>query len=360
MLFRSQNSNVYLGCNVVPQKGVVQTINTNNNHYFNVSQKWHDGPSYEITTIKQLSSDKGFLNTLDVYDKKAKNCCVDEDFKNFALVTKKVTGVMELCISSDNPEINIDFVNAEEWRLNEIKSAFISWGFLLRKSFTKFLDIDPTELMIDFFVHPEDKINNLSAMTGVYFLEKLINGAGYTSYIAGKQNSNLPLEGKRKLILDCLLPNGDLYSELTSSSHIENCDSACYSCLQDYYNKRQHKYINWRLGLDLAKISNDRTAVPEYSGKDNYWSSLIESRVKKYVEIENRKTDLSVKLDWYDSTICVITRGNDIFALVHPLWSNKKIDEVCKSVNAKKIVFITDFVKTLQLIDPREDRKSVV
>ncbi len=46
-------------------------------------------------------------------------------------------------------------------------------------------------------------------------------------------------------------------------NHEENCDSSCYDCLCDFRNQREHRYLDWRLGLDMVKISIDSNFVPQ-------------------------------------------------------------------------------------------------
>ena len=42
-------------------------------------------------------------------------------------------------------------------------------------------------------------------------------------------------------------------------AHRDDCDSSCYNkgCMRDYSNMSYHPFLDWRLGLDVAKLCLD-------------------------------------------------------------------------------------------------------
>ena len=195
-------------------------------------------------------------------------------------------------------------------------------------------------------------------------MEQLVNGAGYTSYIADSNGSGLPVNEQIDILCNKILDKGNpesIISFLNKKSHKDNCECSCYDCLRDYYNQRQHGSINWRLGLDLAGIAA-KNLTPSYVGDDNYWTDLIKNRIGAMKKVEELKKDNKklIQEDFHDDCI-VIKYGNDSYLLYHPLWSNNKIQTLSKKYELEKAVDIIDYIQTIQVssyINPFEEQKE--
>ena len=83
---------------------------------------------------------------------------------------------------------------------------------------------------------------------GIFMVEQLENGAGYTTFI-GSTDSNIQFEA----ILKPVLPGGSMYNFLTDSVHSNNCDCSCYDCLRDYYNQKYHDILKRQYAIDFYK-----------------------------------------------------------------------------------------------------------
>lgn len=193
-----------------------------------------------------------------------------------------------------------------------IRAAFISWGFILRKSICDYLDIESGELDVGFHVNREKKGE-------VFFVEKLENGAGYCNYISGRIHRGIPNEA----LIAPLQKGGDLYSIFASPEHKQNCSSSCYDCLRDFYNQQYHSILDWRLGLDLAGISFNCEFVPDFSSE--YWSPYFQDVT---TQLASR---IGGKIQRLDKRMCAIDDGNDQFLVTHPFWSEKYIQAIRKS-----------------------------
>lgn len=301
-------TNILIGNNESPEKGVVNTINTNQDNQFSLVQSHADGGWYDSAYIK--FPEKLKLDTMP---------------KKFVLIATKVTGVLELCVGTENPDLDIRPLPDDgyekmgmdnEERQNALKGAFISWGTLLRKAITDFLDIETTELTVDYFVRRENE-DDASVRAGVFMVETLENGAGYTGYI-GRTGD----EAKREALIAPLLPHGYLYEALTDKSHT-SCDCSCYDCLRDYYNQAYHNMLDWRLGLDLAHVAADKTFVPSIMEKDGYWYPLLKGRLDALA----RQKDSGVSFEEKDESFTINIRGGTAL-LVHPFWSSRKISSL--------------------------------
>ena len=324
------NTNLLIGNNEYPEKGVVNTINTNQGQLFSlVKSNKHEGWYDSNCVIYQ----KDFA-----FD--------DASRKEFALISSKITGTLEICINSTNEELNLsplfDTTSTntilENERLISLKGAFISWGNLLRKTITDYLDIETTELTADYFVRRENQ-DDSSVRAGVFMVEQLENGAGYTNFI-GQTDAKTQYD----IFLKELLPNGYLYNKLTSISHKENCDSACYDCLCDYYNQRYHSMLDWRLALDLAQVAENKQYVPDFIN-NSYWTSLLEKRISAYKSQENDAVDYTEEKETF-----IIHTSNENVLLAHPFWSKNKIDSLCTKYNCSfdKVIYINRFIQNFQ------------
>ena len=325
-------SNILIGNNEYPEKGVVNTINTNKNQLFSlVRSKKHEGwynPDYVIFK--------------DEFDFDYNNP------KDFALISSKITGVLEICIDSTNTELNLSPLfnsgtenrKLESERLASLKGSFISWGSLLRKAITDYLDIEATELSADFFVRREDE-DDASVHAGIFMVEKLENGAGYTTFL-GRTDS----ETQFNVFIKPLQPEGNIYKLLTSDSHKKSCDCSCYDCLRDYYNQHYHDILDWRLGLDLAQIAADKQYVPGFMGKTGYWRPLLINRIEALKNSQNE-----ILAEEKDDTYLLEIDGEKAI-LAHPFWSMNKMNVIRDKYHCQnaRIIYINNFINSLKII----------
>ena len=180
----------------------------------------------------------------------------------------------------------------------------------MRKAVASYLDIDSSELSVGYYITPGTK------KAEVFFVEKLENGAGYCNFLSGRRYPNVP----QKAIIDPLLPGGDIYEQLVSDEHASECSTSCYDCIRDYSNQSVHGLLDWRLGLDIARLANDASATVDFTV--SYWkkhlhttiASLLKSRGYSVSEREN--TLLAEDVD-----------GHSIL-VIHPFWSVSYIDEL--------------------------------
>ena len=169
-------------------------------------------------------------------------------------------------------------------------------------------------------------------------MEALENGAGYTDHLA-----SLQFNKKHDVFIEPLLENGIIYKSLTSDHHQNNCDTSCYDCLCDYYNQQKHKLLNWRLGLDIAFLSNNSNYLPLYTEENGYWFSLLLKTEnilnKNFPDVNLVKNDTF----WYTYS------ENKVRFIYHPLWSDNYILEKCKLINATQ--GNTNYVSLLEFIN---------
>ena len=300
-LNRLAQANISFGVNKEPSSGVVNTINTNKNKGFAVRNTENNGwvlSDYILTTGGRL-----------------KPVSVEQ---NVSLMSSKVTGVLEVKITSTNEDVSIS-LNSSEKKQAYVKAAFLSWGTMLRKSIADYLDIDVSEFSMNYC---KLKLDRDTIEPVIYFVEMLANGAGYADRIASSP------EIAREALIDNLDMNSSRYVNiLLDKKHTSTCDSSCYDCLQDYYNRDIHSLLSWRLGLDLSRIASDSSFVP--SLEEDYWKENI-GKMLSSMKASQDIDDFEQKGESW-----VINKGNSRYFLVHPLWSRKKIESVASSLGLR-------------------------
>ena len=321
------NTNIYMGNNEYPEKGVVTSINTNQDKLFKLVKSRKYAGWYDKNYVRYYDFD---------FD--------DSSEKTFALITSKVTGVLELCLESSNPDIVLTPLDSiDNIQKIALKGAYLSWGTLLRKCATDYLDIETTELTVDYFLKKNESDGKVLA--GIFMVEQLENGAGYASFL-GKANDDI-----KKVFINPLLKDGYIYKKLTNSVHQNNCDCSCYDCLRDYYNQRIHDLIDWRLGLDMAQISYSGQ-TPYYLGNDSYWDTLVKTRIESFNALDDKYKAFVVSKN--GMSVCIVHGINLHGILVHPLWSAKKNKEIAALFDNAIPIHLISFLRDLKLVKIEE------
>src|SRR6202044_2331723 len=102
----------------------------------------------------------------------------------------------------------------------------------------------------------------------------LENGAGYSSHLGSPDEA--------EALLQFLIGQGDpsFYAPLVAALHADVCQTSCPDCLRDFSNLAFHNILDWRLGLDLARLSLDPNASINFSIP--YWQDLANTTAGAY------------------------------------------------------------------------------
>lgn len=291
--------NLIIKTNVSPHEGLVHLINDNNGNLFNIGK---------------LNNTKQYVMKSAFESKRQSNLKLYNS-KDYVLISSKTTGVLAASISSINE--NIDLCVTEGNNFLEVQAAYISWGFLLQKAVCDLLDIDTNEIEVGF--HVKKKHGE------IFLVERLENGAGYCNHLSGRDGEEIPY----KAFIEPFLETSDFYKHKVG--HKDRCSSSCYDCLRDYFNQQYHSVLDWRLGLDLAKLSIDQNA--EIGFKTEYWSDYFE---KLYTSFKNHKL--------YSDGIAVIENRGRKILISHPFWSdfyvNSILDNIGEEIKPLNIVLV--------------------
>lgn len=193
------------------------------------------------------------------------------------------------------------------------RAAWYSFAFLLRTAAVALLDVDVQELAAGFRT-----IQGGSGPTGQVFLsDSLENGAGYCRWISEPANFTALL-GKL-----ALHPPGDVAAQLVGH-HASECDTSCNRCLRDFYNLPYHGVLDWRLGLEMARLALD-SATPvdlesPWGTQQNPWRRLFDGSATP-ITASLAQLGYSCAGQLAGLRAYVSEHRQMVRLLVHPLWA---------------------------------------
>ena len=183
------------------------------------------------------------------------------------------------------------------------RAALYSFGFLLRRAAADLLDVDERELKVGLRVVREAT----GQVTGQVFIsDSLENGAGYSSRLGR------PAEMQNLLEYVTGVSSPDFYAHFVSPRHSNDCQTSCPDCVRDFSNLAFHNILDWRLGLDLARLALDATAPIDFNVA--YWQPLA-------VIVSNAHFD--AQPGWQNQSFAGVParrRSNHVQIVTHPLW----------------------------------------
>ena len=285
--------NLIIRNNIVPSQGLVHLVNDNNGALYRL------GKNYD-----------GIYVSRDAYPEDVRNSLKLSNEKEYAFVSSKTTGVITLSIAKIPEDLNLSPIKGNNVNSYAVRAAFLSWGYLVRKSVSHYLDIDSAELTVGFYINPHTK------KAEIFFVEQLENGAGYSNYLSGRRYKDVPKEA----IIMPLIEDGEIFKKLTAQNHKDGCTSSCYDCIRDYSNQEVHRLLDWRLGLDLARLAHDPKAQIDFSTE--YWIDYIN------VTIKNVLLKHGYSVESHEGALIGTDSYGEKYCLVHPLWSSQRIKKL--------------------------------
>ena len=307
--------NLRIRNNIIPSMGLVHLVNDNNGGFYTLGKR-------------REQEYRGIYISKDAYPESDRTFPLFNEEK-YAFVASKSTGVLTLSIDEYSDNLNLSPLKSRNRYSHAIRSAFISWGYLVRKAVASYLDIDSSELSVGFYITPQTK------QAEVFFVERLENGAGYCNYLSGRKYSDVP----QKAIIDPLLPGGGIYEHLVSEEHASECATSCYDCIRDYSNQSAHGLLDWRLGLDLARLASDKDAVIDFTS--DYWKDHIETTITSML------TSRGYTVETIAGTLHAVNSDGNNIIIVHPFWSEGYIDRIIEKIGgAPQPVSVIGLVST--------------
>lgn len=187
-----------------------------------------------------------------------------------------------------------------------VKAAWESFAELIGKEISLKEDIEASEISVGKkFVPWKDQAGREIGGWAVFVSDNLDNGAGYASSYSSKGKFSELLNGIKN----------DLGNYFISDSHASTCSTSCYQCLRNYFNRTNHKNLDWRLGLDLAELLiGNKDAI---SLKSKWWVDYINGLLHQRIQQMTSETWKIKKFD--DQFVFEDQRSENVVIPVHPL-----------------------------------------
>ena len=301
--------NLQIHTNILPKNGIVHQINNNDGNLFKIGNL-RGTQQYVARSAFDMQKQKD----LQLYNE-----------RNYVLIASKTTGVLTANIKAVNENLDLSPLRSNQKNFQAIQGAFISWGYLLQKAVCDFLDIETNEIEVGFHINKEQNGE-------VFLVERLENGAGYCNYLSGRIHQEVPY----KALIEPFLHESELYKFLTDSErHLSQCSSSCYDCLRDFYNQKHHGILDWRLGLDLARITIDIATFIDFSS--SYWRNYVYNLASSFQSYEEVDSNLFI----------VKNRGKKIL-IVHPFWSKKYVAQLKERIDFDADINIIEVTKIIR------------
>lgn len=179
------------------------------------------------------------------------------------------------------------------------RAALYSFGFLLRRAAADQLDIDERELKVGLRT-VRDPAGNVTGQ--VFLSDTLENGAGYSS--------RLGQPSETEALLRYITGPGN--ESLVDRAHAEICQTSCPDCIRDFSNLAYHNILDWRLGLDMARLALDAAASVNLNAP--YWASLCAQVVSHYFAAADMTSETFAGQQGG-------RRAGIVEVITHPLWS---------------------------------------
>jgi hypothetical protein len=188
-----------------------------------------------------------------------------------------------------------------------VRAALYSFGFLARRAAADRLDVHEREIKVGLRVL-RDAAGDIKGQ--IFISDSLENGAGYATLLGD------PAETEALLQYMVGQGNPTFYGFLVGQQHAgpgpNACTTSCPDCLRDFSNLPYHSILDWRLGLDLARLALDPAAPIDFSVP--YWQGLDATAATPY---------FAAMPGWQHVTFAGLQagrRGSQAEIITHPLW----------------------------------------
>lgn len=145
----------------------------------------------------------------------------------------------------------------------------------------------------------------------IFVSDSLENGAGYASFLGQPPEA----EALIRYMVGQSDPTfyGFLVGRLHAGPGPNICTTSCPDCLRDFTNLTYHGILDWRLGLDLARLALDVNAPIDLTAP--YWQGLDVAAAGPYFAAMSGYQRVTY------GGLQAGRRGNRAEIITHPLWN---------------------------------------
>jgi len=160
--------------------------------------------------------------------------------EEIVLVAPKTTDVLVARPRVVPVGLNLDFLR----QASSVKAAYASAAFIMRSIAADEMVIDPEDLDI---CHLRSwQLSTGQPVGEIVIADNHPNGSGFTQWLS---------ENWKRCLSLVVHPAGNegFASRMLAPTHVEQCDTTCYACLQNFRNMAYHSILDWRLGVSMLK-----------------------------------------------------------------------------------------------------------
>lgn len=215
-----------------------------------------------------------------------------------ALASISPTDVLVAGIANWPPGVVADPLTVEG------RAALYSLGFMLRRTAAVRLDVSDSELKVGL----RTTIGPAQNVIGQVFMsDTLENGAGYSTHLGTAAEFAALLQeicGANVL--------GILDRRQHADDHANVCHTSCHECMRDYNNLAYHSILDWRLGIDLARLALNAAAPIDFSPA--YWTGIEALAVQRLHAALPGSALIQL------AGLAAVQAGTQATIAAHPLW----------------------------------------
>ena len=191
------------------------------------------------------------------------------------------------------------------------KAAWYSLGFLLRRAAAVKLDVPESEIEVG--LQPQTRQIALpdgssQTLARLFLSDTLENGAGYSTQFG----SPAAMQDLLGFLCDPNYSDVSFQAPLRSVNHRRDCLTSCPHCLRDFGNMAYHPLLDWRIGLDMARLALNGDACLDLTGE--FWQDVVNYLTQTYFSAFELKSA-------HFGSLTAGIKGKTAYLLIHPFWN---------------------------------------
>jgi len=202
---------------------------------------------------------------------------------------------------------------------SEARAAWYSFGFMVRRAAAVSLDVNESELDLGIQPVPDLTTPFAPPTARIFISDSLENGAGYSTFFGDAARFEELLRfilGQASPSWTRQCPADSFHRPLVTPPHSGDCASSCHRCLREFGNMAYHPLLDWRLGLDMARLALDSSAQMDLNS--GHWAGLVSQTTGPFFSGLNMTPTTFQSLPGG-----VDSFSNEAIILTHPLWDTQ-------------------------------------
>ncbi len=193
------------------------------------------------------------------------------------------------------------------------RATWYSFGFLIRRALATRLDVPEGEVQVGIQPYTDALAGTPRTLARLFLSDTLENGAGYSSAFGEPE----AMEDLLRYMVD---EADDFVKPLADPTHSGQCRTSCHHCLRDFSNMPYHSLLDWRIGLDVARLALDGDTSVTLAG--NSWEGVVAYAVSTYFRVHGLTTErfgsleAGVRKEQTEDGERTVA-----YTLAHPLWN---------------------------------------